>query len=328
MRVLVCGATGLVGSAVMRALRRAGHEVWAFVRDPRKLTDDVVGPQGPPVRLIRGEMREQASYVPYVRQVDAVVQAAHPSPWGWLTRSKIAALHAADRQMARALAEACLRQRLRLVYTSGALTHAGYPERWIDETLAARPCLLARGHAETAAELGALHAREGLDVVVVSPGLVYGPAGLWRLTAEYLRAGRYRIIGRGDNWWSLVEADDLGEAFSLALTRGQAGENYFVADGEPLRRREVVAQLSAALGMACPGHVPAWLARWGLGTPLVESLEASARVDAGKARRDLGWRPRYESLADGLPGVVRQLGKQWGQALPAREATGVMAVAN
>lgn len=318
MRVLVAGATGLVGSAVVRALRSHGHEVWALVRDPRRLTGDLVGKRGPPIQVIRGEMCHPASYVRSVRLVDAVVQAAHPSPWGWLTRGKIAAMHAADRQMALALAEACLRHRRRLIYTSGALTHAGYPARWIDESLMPRPCLLARGHAETSAELLASHSRDGLDVVVVSPGMVYGPAGLWRLTAEYLRAGRYRIVGRGDNFWSLVEADDLGEAFARALEYGRGGENYFVADGQSLTRREVIAQLCAALGVAYPGHVPTWLARLGLGAPLVESLEASVRVDGCKAQRELGWRPQHPNLAAGLPGVVAQLRQAWGEPSPGR----------
>ena len=72
MRVLVTGATGFVGGGIVRALRADGHEVHGLVRDPG--TASALHRDG--VILHAGDMREPATYVPLVGQVDSVVQAA------------------------------------------------------------------------------------------------------------------------------------------------------------------------------------------------------------------------------------------------------------
>ena len=82
MRVLVTGATGFVGSAVVRALRAEGHEVHGLVRDPVRAGS--VAATGAVVH--RGNMLDPASYVPLVTDVDAVIHAAQLAVPGRLTR--------------------------------------------------------------------------------------------------------------------------------------------------------------------------------------------------------------------------------------------------
>ncbi|MBX3414285.1 MAG: NAD-dependent epimerase/dehydratase family protein [Pirellulales bacterium] len=300
MRVLVTGATGFVGSAAVRALRRHGHAVWGLVRDPAK---------APPLTAIgaevfAGDMWRPETYVPRVSEVDAVIHAAQQRTTGRWTRAKIHAMHESDTRMTRSLAAACLAEQKPFVYTSGALTHARYGGARVDESMPARPCLLARGHAEMEAELVSLARTRGLRATIISPGFVYGAGGILETMARLMRRGQYRLIGPADNRWSLVHIDDLGEAYALVLEHGRPGEAYFLGDDHPLSRREVVHRLAAVLDTPAPKAVPRLLAQLLFGRPLVEAITAPLYISNEKAKRELHWQPSHVNYADSLPAVV------------------------
>jgi nucleoside-diphosphate-sugar epimerase len=60
-----------------------------------------------------------------------------------------------------------------------------------------------------------MHAEQGLDVVRLNPGFVYGPGALLRSAfVEQARKGRLRCIGNGSNRWSCVHVDDQGRAYA------------------------------------------------------------------------------------------------------------------
>jgi nucleoside-diphosphate-sugar epimerase len=101
--------------------------------------------------------------------------------------------------------------------------------------------------------------------------------------------------------------EDLADAYALALERGRPGANYFVSDDVPLRRREVIGQVTDALGLPRVGTVPGWVVGLWLGFPLVEAITASIRMRNDLVKQQLGWVPRYRSFAEGLPPVLKQL---------------------
>src|SRR5262252_5949590 len=235
MRVLVTGATGFVGGGIVRALLADGHEVHGLVRDvaaaARLERDGVV--------LHAGDMREPASYVPVVGQMDSVVQAAQLSTSGRVTRARAAEVFAAEHTMTTALASACLDQGRRLVYTGGCFDWGDHGEEWITEETPLSPSPMGEGHAREALLLQRMHAERGLDVVRLNPGFVYGPGGLLRSAfVDQARKRRLRCIGTGSNWWSCVHADDLGRAYVAALTGARPGAYYAVADSCPIRLRD------------------------------------------------------------------------------------------
>src|SRR5205085_1596265 len=106
---------------------------------------------------------------------------------------------------------------------------------------------------------------------------------------------------------SLVHIDDLGEAYALALERGRYGETYFISDDAPVRRHEFITSVARDLRLPPVPSAPGWLMGVFLGYPMVEAVEASMRVRNEKAKRELGWRPRYRSYSEGLAAVLREL---------------------
>ncbi len=142
-RVLVTGATGFVGTAIVRALRRRGYEVTGLVRTPQRAR--ALEEAG--ARLAVGDMLEPDTYRPLVATVDAVVMAAQYAIGGRLTRAALARVGYADGVMAGTLAAACLEHGTRLVYTSGCFNYGGHGADWITEDTPFAPSPLGAAHA-------------------------------------------------------------------------------------------------------------------------------------------------------------------------------------
>jgi 2-alkyl-3-oxoalkanoate reductase len=102
---------------------------------------------------------------------------------------------------------------------------------------------------------------------------------------------------------SSIHHDDAASAVVAAL-RARAGA-YNVTDDEPVRRREYVDLLAAAIGARPPKFLPRWLVR--MGGSLAELLTRSLRISNRKLREEAGWVPAFPSVRQGWPAVVRSL---------------------
>ncbi|GAB3302761.1 NAD-dependent epimerase/dehydratase family protein [Geodermatophilus aquaeductus] len=301
MHVFVTGATGFVGGAVARALLSAGHEVTGLVRDPARAGSlERAG-----ATLQRGDMLDPAAYVPSAERADAVVHAAQLAVPARLTRRRSRAVFDADAQMTAALADACTRTGARLVYTGGCFDWGDHGDDVVDEGTPLSPSPMGEGHARQAAELDRRHRADGLDVVRLSPGFVYGPGGLFASAfVDQARRGRLRCIGAGTNWWSCVHVDDLAAAYVAALTGARPGAAYAVVHDEPLRLRELTDLVTDALGRSRTGSVPPGLISLLLGSTLVASLVTSFRISGALVRDELGWTPARSRFRDAVAEVV------------------------
>lgn len=304
MNVFVTGATGFVGAAIVEELLGNGHRVVGLVRNLDKAAALIQRGMVPQV----GEMLQPATYLGIVPTVDAVIQAAQLSVSGRFTSRSKEQINRADETMTLALAEACLQYSKRLLYTSGCFNYGDHGAAWIDERTPATPSPLGEGHARVVDRLLALHRTRGLDAVVLSPGFVYGAGGLFKTSFyDTLRKGQLRVFGRGENYWSPVQVDDLAHAFALALERGRAGQVYNIVDDAPVPLRTLVNSLTEAQGVKSVGSIPPWLIGLLLGPPLVNSLTSSFRVRNEKAKQALGWQPQHPTFAEGIGPVLREL---------------------
>ena len=301
--VLVTGATGFVGAAVVRDLLAAGHRVAGLVRSPQRAR---LLPEG--VRPVIGDMLRPETYRAAAAASEAVVHTAQLRVHGRVTKGKLARLAAANDAMTGELARVCVDTGRRLVYTSGCFGYGDRGADWITEDTPLDPTPLGAEHARQVARLRDIRAAEGLDAVILHLGFVYGPGGTFKsVFYDQARRGLLRCIGDGANYWSLIHVDDAAAAYVAAVERAPAGAEYNVVDDDPLTLRAFVDEVTTALGKGRPGNVPRTLASLAVGPPAVASLTSSYRVSNSRIRTQLGWRPRYPRVSHGLPAVVTEL---------------------
>ncbi len=317
--ILVTGATGFVGAALVRALLAQGHAVRVLARagsDARNL-------KGLDVERVQGDLTDVASLKRAVAGCGVVFHAAAdyrlfvPDP---------AAMYAANvegsRSLLRAAGDAGVE---RMVYTSSVATlgidPSGAPA---DETT---PVSLADmiGHykrskflAERAVE--DLVAAEGLPVVIVNPSTPIGPRDIKPTPTGQviLDAARGRMPAFVDTGLNVVHVDDVAAGHLLAWQHGAVGERYILG-GADMTLRAILAEVAASVGRKPPR---VRLPHWGV-LPLAYVVEGVCRIagaqppvtvdgvrmskkhmyfTSAKAARELGyeWREPGEAIRDAL----------------------------
>ncbi|NKX87349.1 NAD-dependent epimerase/dehydratase family protein [Nocardia coubleae] len=306
MQVLLAGATGAIGRPLIRALTAHGHAVTAIVRNPANhglvrelgaepVTADVLDREGL-LRALDG-VRADAVIHQATALRDAKPQRRIPAddPTGLLrTVGSAHLLEAAELVGARRF----LTQSLILGY--GYRDHGTVPltERdtfgvydggVADEVV--RACVSAEEQAFAAA---------GLEAIALRYGLFYGPGAFSDLFGDMMRK-RQPVGPRGEggvNSWLHVE--DAAAATVAALERGVAGRAYNLADDTPITWGEFFRLVRHSKQAPRPIRLPLWLVR--LGVPYIAALmgDTSMRISSELAHAELGWQPRYSSVADGL----------------------------
>jgi nucleoside-diphosphate-sugar epimerase len=150
---------------------------------------------------------------------------------------------------------------------------------------------------------------DGLDGLALRYGGFYGqgtslaadPPG--ELT-EMIRKRRVPIIGDGSGIWSLIHIEDAASATAAALERGAPGV-YNVVDDDPVPVRELMPELARQLGAKPPRHLPRWVGRLAGGEAGVMMMTEIRGATNDKAKRELGWEPRYPSWRQGFKEGLR-----------------------
>ena len=307
MRVMVAGATGVVGRNLILRLVAAGHQVVGLTRSPAKIAwlesvgaiDRVVdGLDGPAVRAIALESRPEA----IVHEMTALANASDLIHFdrAFATTNRLRT-EGVDHLIA--AAEACGARRF------VAQSFCGWPYArtggWVKSEEAPLdpdpPPEMARTLAAIRHLESAVLESAALEGVVLRYGAFYGPrTGLFGGgLVEQLRRRRAPIIGDGGGFWSFLHVEDAAEATAIAVERG-AGGRYNIADDEPAPVREWLPALGAMLGAKPPRRVPRWLGRIAAGEHMV-ALMTEARAGSNlKAKEALGWRPTHASWRQGF----------------------------
>jgi nucleoside-diphosphate-sugar epimerase len=106
------------------------------------------------------------------------------------------------------------------------------------------------------------------------------------------------VIGKGIGLYSFVHVDDAASATVAAVERGAPGV-YNVVDDEPAPQREWLPRYAEAIGAKKPLRVPVWIARLAMGK-IATMADVQAGASNAKARRELGWEPRWPSWREGF----------------------------
>jgi nucleoside-diphosphate-sugar epimerase len=170
-----------------------------------------------------------------------------------------------------------------------------------DPPPAMRQVLAAIRHLEAA--VAGARWTEGL---VLRYGWLYGPGTSIALNPpgsqiELIRKRQFPIVGRGTGVWSFIHIEDAVAATVAAVEGGPAGI-YNVVDDEPAPVSEWAPVLAAAVGAKRPLRVPRWLGRLAGGEVATVAMTEIRGASNDKAKRELGWRPRYPSWRQGFAG--------------------------
>jgi nucleoside-diphosphate-sugar epimerase len=128
------------------------------------------------------------------------------------------------------------------------------------------------------------------------PGTSFAPDGY---TASEVKKRRFPIVGDGGGVYSFIHIDDVVEATLAAMERGAAGV-YNVCDDEPAPMSEWIPAYAKALGAKPPRRVPRFLARLITGSYIALMATELRGASNAKAKRELGWAPRYPSWREGF----------------------------
>ncbi|HYK82138.1 MAG TPA: hopanoid-associated sugar epimerase [Gemmatimonadales bacterium] len=320
MTTLVTGATGFVGSALVRRLLDARQDVRALARpgSTRRLLE------GLPVEIVEGDLTAPETLRPAVRGCRALFHVA--ADYRFWVRDP-GAMHAANVTGTVALMRAALDCHVeRIVYTSSVATlghaAAGAPaDEDTPVTLADMIGPYKRSKFLAEEEVRRLATQAGLPAVIVNPSTPVGPRDAKPTPTGrlVLDAARGRVPAYVDTGLNIVHVDDVAEGHWLAYQRGRPGERY-VLGGENLTLQEILTRIAAITGQAPPRvrlPLPAlypvaiaaetWARLRGRGTPLVtlDELRMSRQrmfFSSAKAERHLGYAPRpaQQALEDAV----------------------------
>ena len=134
--------------------------------------------------------------------------------------------------------------------------------------------------------------------IVLRYGSFYGP-GASEILLDALRKRQLPLIGGGTGIWSFIEITDAAAATRAAVDRGAPGV-YNVVDSDPAPVAEWLPYLAKVAGAKPPLRVPAWLGRLLAGEFVVTQMTSARGSSNEKARKELGWEPRYASWREGF----------------------------
>lgn len=143
---------------------------------------------------------------------------------------------------------------------------------------------------------------KGIEGIALRYGGFYGPdtslSDDGDMT-EMVRKRRFPIVGDGAGVWSLVHVDDAASATIAAMERGAPGI-YNIVDDEPVRAADWLPDLARVLGAKPPRRVPVWVGRLAAGEVGISMMTQIRGASNAKAKRELGWVPRYRSYREGF----------------------------
>jgi nucleoside-diphosphate-sugar epimerase len=142
----------------------------------------------------------------------------------------------------------------------------------------------------------------GIAGVALRYGNFYGPGtglDLGGSIVEQVRQRQFPIVGDGSGVWSFVHVDDAAGAAIVAMENGAPGI-YNIVDDEPAPVSAWLPDLAAAVGAKAPLRVPVWLGRLAAGEVGVSMMTQIRGTSNLKAKRELGWTPRYPTYREGF----------------------------
>jgi len=320
MKTLVTGATGFIGTHLVKALVEKGRDVRCLVRK----TSNTKKIEELGVELFYGDLLDKQSLQGAVKEIDIIYHLA-----GEVFASQKERYYQVNLGGLNNLLTSCLKKSVKkIIHFSSNSSVGPNPDRKtsVNEDTPCRP-IVPYGKSKLEGEHAIRHFSKeyGLPTVIIRPPVIYGP-GVSKSSRVFMflsliNKGLFRVVGDGENLISLCYIDNLIHGVLLAEAEKKAeGETYFIADERPCSINEIAETIAKEEGKKLPkNHLPIWAANilsiglmvpsklFGFTSPLsrytVTELKYNWFVDISKAKKDLGYKP-IVNFNDGVRATV------------------------
>jgi nucleoside-diphosphate-sugar epimerase len=310
MKVFVAGATGALGKVLLPQLVANGHEVVGMTRTASKRD------------LIRGLGARPV--VANALDPEAVARAVAEAEPDVIVHQLTALSDGIDmRHFERSFAQT---NRLRTdgtdhllaagravgverfvaqSYAGWPVARTGGPVKSEDDPLDPEPPAALRSSHDAIRHLEeAVTGARWTEGVVLRYGGFYGPGTSLSVRPEgehvaMIRQRKFPVVGDGGGVWSFVHVEDAAAATVAAIEHGQRGI-YNIVDDEPAPVSEWLPAVASAVGAKPPRRLPRWLGRLAAGEAAAVMMTEVRGASNEKAKRELGWAPRYSSWRQGF----------------------------
>ena len=286
MKVLVTGATGFVGSHILRLLIEEGHEALALYRSERKLSLL----DGLTVEAVQGDLSDMAALERACAGCDAVIHtAAKADYWKDDDRDALWRVNVdGTRNVMSAAKAAGVR---RVIFTSSASAigiRPGTKEADESDAFNLAPERFWYAHTKVKAEeVVAEFAADGLDVVTLNPTVIIGPGDINAISGSFiLETARLQwLVPMSRGGLAVIDVRDVARAHVNALDRGRSGERY-ILNSANLSYRQWFGLIAAACDVRAPLFaLPDWtLEPTARLIELLRALGAQTPMDANQTR--------------------------------------------
>jgi 2-alkyl-3-oxoalkanoate reductase len=315
MKVFVAGATGALGRELVPQLVARGHEVVGMTRSASK--QDLVRSLG--ARPVVADALDPDA-------VARAVASAEPEVIVHQLTALSGRMSARDMRHPDRSFAATMTNRLRTEGTDHLLAAGRVvgARRFVAQSFAAFRFARTGGPVQTEADpldpnppaalrtglVAILHLERAVTTIEWGEGLVlrygsfYGPGTAISVApdavmAAPIRKRRFPIVGGGGGVWSHVHIEDAAAATVAAVDHGQPGI-YNIVDDDPAPVREWLPVLASELDAKPPRRIPRWLGRLAAGEMATLMMTDVRGASNAKAKRELGWKPRYVSWRQGF----------------------------
>jgi nucleoside-diphosphate-sugar epimerase len=304
VRVFVAGATGVIGRPLVAQLLEAGHQVTGMTRSEERA--EGLRAAGAEAALCDAFDRQAVREAVATARPETVVHQLTDLPERFDLRKPDYGETA----------------RLRREGTANLLeaTRAGGARRFVAQSVAFiyapggsrlksedDPLISMKGRYGEAMEAmrdaeAQVLAEPEIEGLVLRYGFFYGPGTYYGedgSETQQVRRRRSPVVAGGTAINSFIHVDDAAAATVAAVERGAPGV-YNVVDDEPAEQREWLPAFAESVGAKPPRRIPAWLVRMAAGKDALRLARELRGASNEKAKRELGWRPRWASWRQGF----------------------------
>ena len=309
MKIFVAGATGALGQHLVPALVSNGHEVVGMTSKPEKqdlvrslgarpVVADALDPDA--VAQAVAEADPQA----IVHQLTALGKIDMRDYEGTFALTNRLRTEGTDHLLAAARAVGVERF-VAQSYAGWPFARTGAMVKSEDDPLDPTPAEPMRSTLEAIRYLEeTVTGATWTEGIVLRYGGFYGPGTNFSLhpdgdMVELIRKRKFPVVGRGTGVWSFVHIEDAASATVAATEHGERGI-YNVVDDDPAPVNEWLPNAASAIGARKPMRLPRWVGRLAAGEAAVVMMNEVRGASNAKAKRELGWKPRYASWRQGF----------------------------